>query len=87
MDPVLDGLSFGRRIHIGFFKPQSETRNDHPCLMRQLCAKNYCETVLHCHFYCDIHTLSFQRVEIPLNYRQFMYRNDMNCGALKPVRG
>jgi len=55
--------------------------------MRQLCAKNYCETVLHCHFYCDIHTLSFQRVEIPLNYRQFMYRNDMNCGALKPVRG
>jgi hypothetical protein len=44
--------------------------------MRQLCAKNYSETVLHCHFYYDIQTLSLQRTDIPLNHRRFMYRKD-----------
>jgi hypothetical protein len=45
--------------------------------MRQLCAKNYSETVLHCHFYYDIQTLSLQRTDIPLNHRRFMYRKEV----------
>jgi len=45
--------------------------------MRQLCFKNYYETILHCHFYYDIQTLSLQSTDIPLNHFRFMYRKDM----------
>jgi hypothetical protein len=45
--------------------------------MRQLCFKNYSETILHCHFYYDIQTLSLQRTDIPLNHGRLMYRKDM----------
>ena len=54
--------------------------------MRQLCVKNYSETVLHCHFYYDIQTLSLQRTDIPLNHGRFMYRKDMVYGAVQQVQ-
>ena len=57
--------------------PKYEIRNRYPCLKRQFCFKNYSETVLHCHFYYDIQTLSLQRAEILLNYHLFMYRIDL----------
>jgi hypothetical protein len=54
--------------------------------MRQLCAKNYSETVLHCHFYYDIQTLSLQRTDIPLNHRRFVYRKDMGSRVVQRVQ-
>jgi len=51
--------------------------------MRQFCFKNYPETLLHCHFYYDIQTLSLQRTDIPLNHGRFMYRKDKRCLAIK----
>jgi hypothetical protein len=44
--------------------------------MRQFCFKNYSETLLHCHFYYDIHALPLQHTDIPLNHGHFMYRKD-----------
>jgi hypothetical protein len=54
--------------------------------MRQLCVKNYSETVLHCHFYYDIQTLSLQRTDIPLNHGRFMYRKDMGYRVVQRVQ-
>jgi hypothetical protein len=54
--------------------------------MRQLCFKNYSETILHCYFYYDIQTLSLQRTDIPLNHRRFMYRKDMAGPAVQRVQ-
>ena len=65
---------------------KSEISNRYSCLMRQLCFKNYSETILHCHFYYDIQTLSLQRTDIQLNHCRFMYRNDMKCMAVKQVQ-
>jgi len=57
--------------------PKSKIRNQYSCLMRQLCFKNYSETVLHCYFYYDIQTLSLQRTDIPFNHCRLMYRKNM----------
>ena len=54
--------------------------------MRQLCFKNYSETILHCHFYYDIQTLSLQRTDIQLNHRRFMYRKDMAYRVVQAVQ-